>query len=77
MRASINSLSLELTKVCDEDSKAPAWKGLVGGFLGVSPTLAREVTFRALGDTAIRAESVATQPDKLAKSAYSASAYVW
>jgi predicted ribosome quality control (RQC) complex YloA/Tae2 family protein len=67
MRASINSLSLELTKVCDEDSKVAAWKGLVAGFLGVSPPLAREVTFRALGDTAMRAESVATEPDKLAK----------
>ena len=67
LRASINSLSLELTKVCDEDSKAPAWKGLVAGFLGISPPLAREVTFRALGATSMSAESVATEPHKLAK----------
>ena len=67
LKTSINSLSLELIRAADSDPGAPAWKGLVAGFLGVSPTLAREVAFRALGSTTRAAESVATHPEALIK----------
>lgn len=67
MRATINTLSLELSKGVSDDPAMPTWKGLVAGFLGVSPTLAREITFRAFGDTRTPAHDVATQPGQLAK----------
>lgn len=69
LKASINGLALELGKVVEHDvgsRDAPAWQGLVSGFLGVSPTLAREVVFRALGDVNVPAESAAHDPAGLA-----------
>lgn len=65
LRTSINVLSLELSKVADEDPKAAAWKGLVSGYAAVSPALAREAAFRGLGDTSAKAIDVCRQPAKL------------
>jgi predicted ribosome quality control (RQC) complex YloA/Tae2 family protein len=65
MAASPNVLSLELSRAAESDADAPAWKGLVSGFGGISPTLGREVVFRALGDSAIRASEVAPDPRRL------------
>lgn len=65
LHASINMLSLALSKVAEEDANAPAWKGLVSGFAGVSPALAREAAFRALGEVSARAAAVARQPAQL------------
>jgi predicted ribosome quality control (RQC) complex YloA/Tae2 family protein len=67
LRATINTLSLELSKASGDDPSAPVWKGLVAGFLGVSPTLAREATFRAFGDGKLPTHGVATQPDQLTR----------
>ena len=61
-RASINAVALELRKAAEDDPKAPAWKGLVGGFLGVSPTLAREAVYRGLGDASTPAQEAAADP---------------
>lgn len=65
--ATPNALALELAKAANDDPAAPLWKGLVSGFSGVSPTLAREVTFSALGDASVKAEAVARHPDLLGK----------
>jgi predicted ribosome quality control (RQC) complex YloA/Tae2 family protein len=67
LRATINTLSLELSKAAGDDLNAPVWKGLVAGFVGVSPTLAREVTFRAFGNAKLPTREVATQPEELTK----------
>ncbi|MFL5731970.1 MAG: NFACT family protein, partial [Chloroflexia bacterium] len=61
MRSSPNVLSLELQRAAEREPDAPAWKGLVSGFAAVSPPLAREVVYRALGDVAARAVDVAVQ----------------
>ncbi|MEO6457334.1 MAG: NFACT family protein [Chloroflexia bacterium] len=66
-RVTPNALSLELAKIMENDNAAPVWKGLVSGFSGVSPALAREVTFTALGDTLAKAEAVARRPDLLSE----------
>ena len=63
----INALSLEIARPSEEDPNAPAWKGLVSGYAAVSPTLAREVTFRALGTTKSPATEVAHQPASLTR----------
>jgi predicted ribosome quality control (RQC) complex YloA/Tae2 family protein len=67
MHASINAVSLELARAAEEDRGAAAWKGLVSGFSGVSPALAREAVFRALGDPTLAAEQVAPQPAMLTR----------
>ena len=67
MRSSPNALSLELQRAAEREPDAPAWRGLVSGFSAVSPALAREVVFRALGDVAARAGEVALQPALLEK----------
>lgn len=65
LKSSINVLSLELSKVADEDEKATAWKGLVSGYASVSPALAREAVYRALGETGLKAAEVAHRPQSL------------
>jgi len=67
MRATINTLSLELSKAADEDAKAAAWKGLVSGFSAISPALAREIVSQALGDKNLAAVDVARQPTLLTR----------
>jgi predicted ribosome quality control (RQC) complex YloA/Tae2 family protein len=67
MRATINTLSLELSKAADEDQRAAAWKGLVSGFSAISPALAREIVFQALGDKNVAAVDVARQPALLTR----------
>jgi predicted ribosome quality control (RQC) complex YloA/Tae2 family protein len=62
LRSSLGVLSLALQKVIEQEQNAPAWKGLVSGFKAVSPALAREVVFRALGDVAAPAADLAVQP---------------
>jgi predicted ribosome quality control (RQC) complex YloA/Tae2 family protein len=63
----INALSLEIARTLEEDPNAPAWKGLVSGYAAVSPTLAREVVFRALGTTKTTAAEIAHQPATLTR----------
>ncbi len=65
LRTTINALALEIERAYATDPKAPAWKGLVGGYVAVSPTLAREATFRAMGDAQSRAADVSRQPQML------------
>ena len=65
IRTSINTLSLELAKAAEDEAGITVWKGLVAGFLGVSPPLAREVTFRAFGNTGVRVEEIAALPSSL------------
>lgn len=65
-RTSLNTLSALLDSVAEDEEKAPAWKALVAGYLAVSPTLAREVVYRALGDLRLPARDVAGKPDRLA-----------
>ncbi|HEX8220099.1 MAG TPA: NFACT RNA binding domain-containing protein [Chloroflexia bacterium] len=65
-RTSIHALSAMLDTVAEDDPKAPAWKGLVAGYLAVSPTLAREAAHRALGEVRTRASEVAGKPELLA-----------
>ncbi|HVG01170.1 MAG TPA: NFACT RNA binding domain-containing protein, partial [Chloroflexia bacterium] len=65
-RTSIHALSAMLDTVAEDDPKAPAWKGLVAGYLAVSPTLAREVAYRALGEVLVPAAEVAGKPERLA-----------
>jgi predicted ribosome quality control (RQC) complex YloA/Tae2 family protein len=67
MRASPNVLSVIMSELAATDVKAPAWKGLVEGFRGVSPTLAREAVYRAFEDTAIKADDIAGRPRELEK----------
>ena len=63
--ATANALSLELRKVAESEADAPAWKGLVAGFVGVSPALAREAVFRALGIGAAGAATLANRASSL------------
>jgi len=63
----INAMALELTRAAQDDPKAPAWRGLVSGYAAVSPTLAREVAFRALGNVTEPAEEVAGSPASLSR----------
>lgn len=65
LTTSVAALSLEMQNAAEEDPKAAAWKTLVGAFRGVSPTLAREATHRALGGTQTRAGDVSRDPDAL------------
>ena len=65
MQATINVLSLELMKAGEQDAGAQAWKALVGGFLAISPPIAREIVFRTLGNTSARALDVASNPTEL------------
>jgi predicted ribosome quality control (RQC) complex YloA/Tae2 family protein len=65
MSTSINALSLELSRVAEDDPKAPVWKGLVGGYAAVSPTLARETAYRAFGSANVPAQDVAPRPEAL------------
>jgi predicted ribosome quality control (RQC) complex YloA/Tae2 family protein len=67
MRATINTLSLELSRAAEDDERAAAWKGLVSGFSAVSPTLAREIMFQALENKSVAAVEVARQPALLDK----------
>jgi predicted ribosome quality control (RQC) complex YloA/Tae2 family protein len=64
-RASPNVLSVAMSETAVDEPSAPAWKGLVGGLLGVSPTLAREAVYRSFGDTAISADDIAGRPREL------------
>ncbi|HUP26825.1 MAG TPA: NFACT RNA binding domain-containing protein [Chloroflexia bacterium] len=64
-RATINTLALELIKADEADPGAPVWKGLVSGFSGISPVLAREITFRSLGDLKRPAGEVSREPTLL------------
>ena len=66
LRANINALSAILDAIAEDDEKAPAWKGLVAGYLAVSPALAREVAYRALGNVKTPAFEVAGKPEQLA-----------
>jgi len=52
------SLRALLAKAAETDVKTPAWRALVRGVQGVSPLLAREVVYRATGDTQTRAAHV-------------------
>jgi predicted ribosome quality control (RQC) complex YloA/Tae2 family protein len=63
--STINAMSMELVRAAEDDLKAPVWKGLVGGYSAVSPTLAREVAFRALGNTKAPTGEVASRPEAL------------
>ena len=65
LRASPNILSAVMSEVAGADKNAPVWRGLVEGFRGISPTLAREVVYRAFGDTATKADSIAGRPREL------------
>ena len=65
LQTSINALSLELVRAAGDEIKAPVWKGLVGGYAAVSPTLAREVVFRAFGNVKVPTEDVAPNPEAL------------
>lgn len=65
LHASIGTLSLEIAEASRQDEKAPAWKGLVAGYLGISPPLGREIAHRALGDAGTRAIDVASKPEML------------
>ncbi len=65
--ATINILSLELSEAAQVDARAAAWKGLVSGFAGISPTLAREVVWRAFGDTRLPAQNIAHDPVALTR----------
>ncbi len=65
VRTTVNALALELLRVAETDEHAEAWRGLVNGLAGVSPTLAREVTYQAFGDAAIPATAVAHDPARL------------
>ncbi|HEY0069428.1 MAG TPA: NFACT family protein [Chloroflexia bacterium] len=65
LHTGIHALSAMLDTVAEEDAKAPAWKALVAGYLAVSPTLAREVAYRALGDVRLPAIDVAGKPEQL------------
>ncbi|MEO8286334.1 MAG: NFACT RNA binding domain-containing protein [Chloroflexota bacterium] len=64
---SINAMALELGKALAEDANAAAWKGLVSGYAAISPALAREVMYRALGNAREKAADIETQPALLAK----------
>jgi predicted ribosome quality control (RQC) complex YloA/Tae2 family protein len=64
LHTSINMMAMEIQRAT-EASNAPAWKGLVGGYAAISPTLAREVVYRALGDVGAKAAEVWNQPHKL------------
>lgn len=66
LHTSINTLALELSRASEEGA-ASVWKGLVAGFLGVSPTLAREVAFRALGSVEVTIEDMVTHPQHLSR----------
>lgn len=61
---SINALSLEIERA-NEDGKSAAWKGLVGGYVAVSPALAREAVFRGVGDAQAKASDVGRKPQAL------------
>lgn len=65
LRTNANALSAMLDTLIEDDSKAPAWKALVAGYMAVSPTLAREVTYRALGDVRVPATEVVGKPEPL------------
>ncbi|MBF6613948.1 MAG: NFACT family protein [Chloroflexi bacterium] len=65
--ATINVLSVALSEAAQGDAGAAVWKGLVSGFAGVSPTLAREVVWRAFGDAKLPVQSVARDPAALAR----------
>jgi predicted ribosome quality control (RQC) complex YloA/Tae2 family protein len=65
LRTTINALALEIERAAASDAGAPAWKGLVGGYAAVSPTLAREAMFRALGAAQAEAAEVSRQPQML------------
>lgn len=65
LKTTINALALEIERASAADESAPAWKGIVGGYAAVSPTLAREATFRALGDTQAKAAEVSRRPQLL------------
>ncbi|MFL5734970.1 MAG: NFACT family protein [Chloroflexia bacterium] len=67
LSAGVSALSLELQTLTGLDPTAPAWKALVSGFAAVSPTLAREVVFRALGDAQTPAAEIAVNPTHLEK----------
>lgn len=64
LHTTINAMALEIERAAEAES-TPAWKGLVGGYAAVSPTLAREVVFRALGDVGAKAAEVWNQPQQL------------
>lgn len=69
-----NLLAVELAKAANTEPNAPAWQGLVAAFAGVSPPLAREAVFRALGGVTSLAREVATQTPALEKVARELSA---
>jgi predicted ribosome quality control (RQC) complex YloA/Tae2 family protein len=64
-QTTINALALEIERAAAVDGNAPAWKGLVTGYAAVSPTLAREAVFRALGDAQAKGADVSRQPRRL------------
>ncbi len=45
----------DLEAMLDAEPGKPAWRALAGGLLGVSPLLARELVFRAMGSATLRA----------------------
>src|SRR4051794_12216223 len=61
-----NVLSAEMQKAAQDDPRSPAWKSLVGAYVGVSPALAREAIHRATGRAAVLAAEVSTGYDALA-----------
>ena len=44
------------TLLAEAPLEAPVWRVLVDGLLGLSPQLAREIVFRALGDTQVKVQ---------------------
>jgi predicted ribosome quality control (RQC) complex YloA/Tae2 family protein len=64
---SINAMALEMGRAAQDDPGAPTWRGLVSGYAAVSPTLAREVAFRALGRLTEPSSEVAANPAALSK----------
>jgi predicted ribosome quality control (RQC) complex YloA/Tae2 family protein len=63
LQTSINVMAMEIERA--SEGGGAAWKGLVGGYAGISPTLAREVVYRALGETGAKGSEVWGQPAKL------------
>ncbi len=61
----VNTLALALYKGEENEPGTSAWKALVGGVSGVSPTLAREALFRSLGATTHKAAEIAPQAELL------------
>lgn len=65
LHATVNSLAYELGKAAAEEPTLPVWRGLVAAYAGVSPALAREVAYRALGNLQTPAIEIVPQVQAL------------